>query len=294
MMNIKNEQLPLKMEHSQIAEYQIETFVTQHSAHPIPIAAQEDRTLLSFAQQRLWFLDQLEGVNTAYNVPVALQLTGKLNSSALEHSLHELVHRHDLLRTTFPSVAGHPQAVIQATDIVSLTIIDLQALTAQERVQKREYLIHEFISRPFNLAEGPLMRTTLLQLAPQEHILLITLHQIIFDNTSIKILISECAELYQAFCQQKPSPLPPLPIQYADFAVWQRRQFTKTSLATQLSYWKQQLAGVPSLLTLPTDYPRPPVQQFQGTSYQFHFNPALTQALNTLSQQHQVTLFTTL
>jgi len=294
MMNIKNEQLPLKMEHSQIAEYQTKTFVTQRSAHPIPIAAQEDRTLLASAQQRLWFLDQLEGVNTAYNVPVALQLTGKLNTAALEHSLHELVHRHDLLRTTFPSVAGYPQAVIQATDIASLTIIDLQALTAQERVQKREYLIHEFISRPFNLAEWPLMRTTLLQLAPQEHILLITFHQLIFDNTSIEILIAECAALYQAFCQQKLSPLPPLPIQYADFAVWQRQQFTETSLATQLSYWKQQLADVPSLLTLPTDYPRPPVQSFQGTSYQFHFNPALIQALNTLSQQHQVTLFTTL
>jgi amino acid adenylation domain-containing protein len=248
---------------------------------------------LSFAQQRLWFIDLLEPGNSAYNFPVALRLKGPLNVMALEQSVNEIVKRHEALRTTFATVDGRPAQVITRTLTVRLPIVNLQELPECEREAEVRRLAIEEAQRPFNLAQGPLLRVTLLRLAEEEHVGLLTMHHIVSDGWSTGILIREMAVLYEAFSDGRSSPLPELPIQYADFAHWQRRWLQGEVLETQLTYWKRQLLGA-SPLELPTDHLRPAVQTFRGSLQSLLLPRKVGEGLRALGRQQGSTLFMTL
>jgi amino acid adenylation domain-containing protein len=248
---------------------------------------------LSFAQERLWFLDQLEPDSSAYNVPLALRLSGHLNLAALERSMGEMLRRHEVLRTTFAAINEQPVQVISSPGAFTLPFIDLSALPGEQREAKARELAGEEAFLPFDLAAGPLLRATLLQLDTWEYMLLLTVHHIISDRWSMGIFYRELSALYEAFSMGKTSPLPDLPIQYADFAVWQKEWLRGEVLEKQLMFWKEQLDGV-SPLELPTDRPRPAVQTFHGATKTFAFPKGLTEALQKLSRKEGVTLFMTL
>jgi len=272
--------------------------VTRSALPPILAAPREKDLPLSFAQQRLWFLNQLEPNSSAYNIPAAYRLTGHLNLNALEQSLNEIIRRHEILRTTFASTEVELKQVISSNIALTLPIIDLQELPPDEKESKAQQIATEAAQQPFDLTTSSLFsslfRAQLLCLSDQEHILLLNFHHIIFDGWSFNIFFQELTTLYQAFSTDQPSPLPKLPVQYADFAHWQREWLQGEVLESQLNYWKQQLSGSLPVLQLPTDYPRPPVQTYPGAYQTLELSPDLTQALQTLSQQEGVTLYMTL
>src|SRR6185503_8910097 len=202
---------------------------------------------LSYAQQRLWFLDQLEPDSPFYNVPASIYLKGELDSDALAQSLSEIARRHEVLRTSFPSVDGQPVQLIALPAPMSLPVIDLQTLTEESRAAVVRQLAIDDATRPFDLAHGPVWRATLLRLAQHEHALLLTMHHIATDLLSLGILVQELTTLYEAYSRKEASPLPELPIQYADFAVWQREWLSGAVLEEQMSYWREQLTGAPTL-----------------------------------------------
>ena len=249
---------------------------------------------LSLAQQRLWFIDQVQPGNIAYNIYQPIRLAGQLNVVSLKQSLKEVVRRHDVLRTTFITEDGRPVQIIAAAMTLTLPVVDLQNLPLNDREAEVLRLVNEEPQRPFDLAKGPLLRVTLLKLAAAEYALLFTVHHIIADAWSIGIFISELAALYEAFDARKPSPLPKLPIQYVDYAVWEQQQLQGKALETQLNYWRQRLGGQLPVLGLPTAQPRSEVQTFRGATCRFDLSPNLYQALQKLSYQANVTLFTTL
>ena len=259
----------------------------------IPRIVNRDSVPLSFAQQRLWFLDQLEPDNPLYNVPTALRLSGKLNVELLRRSLDAIVARHEALRTTFVPLDGSPVQVIGACRPVELTVIDLAHGPASEREAELRLALKEESRRPFDLSADLMLRATLARLDRDEHVLLLVMHHIASDGWSREILFHELAVLYGAFAEGKPDPLPELPIQYADFAVWQRERLQGKILEAQLSYWKQQLSAVP-VLELPTDRPRPPVQTYRGERRSFSLSKALSGELKALSRREGATLFMTL
>jgi amino acid adenylation domain-containing protein len=259
----------------------------------IPVSRDEDLPL-SFAQQRLWFLHQLSPDSTAYNLLEALRLEGALNLVALEQSLTELIRRHEILRTTFPMVDGKPVQRIAPPSTVTWQIEDLQGLSTEEQTAQFRQMAIAAALKPFDLAGEPLVQFTLLKLSPYSYILLLKMHHIIYDGWSLSIFFGELSQLYEAFTQGLPSPLAELPIQYADFAVWQRQWLTGEVLDRQLNYWREQLAGLTPILELSTDYPRPPVQTFQGGVECFQLDRHLTQRLKQLSQESDATLFMTL
>ncbi|MCV3211987.1 amino acid adenylation domain-containing protein [Plectonema radiosum NIES-515] len=249
---------------------------------------------LSFAQERLWFLYQLDPKNTSYNISSALQLDGQLNIAALERAIQEIQQRHEVLRTTFKVIDGVPFQVIAFAATLSLPILKLDQMAPEEQFAWVECQITEEARKPFDLSTDSLLRVNLLKLAEHSHVLQITVHHIIADVWSIGIFIQELTALYEAFCQRKLSPLPELPIQYADFAQWQRQWLSGEVLESQLNYWKQQLAGAPALLELPTDRNRPAVQTGRGSSETFELSAELTQQIKHLSQLSGSTLFMTL
>ncbi|HID62186.1 MAG TPA: non-ribosomal peptide synthetase, partial [Anaerolineae bacterium] len=258
---------------------------------PVP----RDRDLpLSFAQQRLWFLDQLEPGSPFYNIPTAVRLTGPLDVAALEQTLNEIVRRHEALRTTFETVDGRARQVIAPELTVPLPVTDLTDLPEAEREAEALQLASQEAQRPFDLARGPLLQARLLRLGGEDHVALLTMHHIVSDGWSMGILIQEIAALYEAFSNGRPSPLQELPIQYADFAHWQREWLQGETLEAQLSYWKQQLDGSPPLLELPTDRPRPAVQSFRGRTQAFALPKDLSRAIKDLGHQEGTTLFMTL
>ena len=249
---------------------------------------------LSFAQQRLWFVEQLQPNTPWYNVPAAVRMTGTLHVRAMEQSLNEIMKRHETLRTTFATVEGQPVQRILPHLTLPLPVVDLEALTASERETEVQQRAREEAQRPFDLAQGPLLRATLLRLADDEHVFLLTMHHIISDGWSLGVFMRELATLYAAYASGKPSPLPSLPIQYADFAVWQREWLRGDVLETQLAYWKERLSGPLPTLELPTDRRRPAVQGFRGAKHSMVLSKSLTAALTTLSRGQGVTLFMTL
>jgi amino acid adenylation domain-containing protein/FkbM family methyltransferase len=261
---------------------------------PMARASREGHLPLSFAQQRLWFIDQLEPDNPFYNIPTAFRLTGQLNVAALEKTLNEIVRRHEVLRTSFATVDGQPVQVIADPEQLSLPIEDLASLTEEEREAEAQRLAGQEAQRIFDLSSGPLVRARLLRLAKTEHVVLFTMHHIVSDGWSTGVLISEVAALYKAFSAGQASPLPEPGIQYADFSVWQRAWLTGAVLDRQLSYWKQQLGGTLPVLELPTDYPRPSVYSHRGGQFQFTLSKEVSEALKELSKQERVTLFMTL
>ncbi|MEH2081256.1 MAG: amino acid adenylation domain-containing protein [Nostoc sp.] len=249
---------------------------------------------LSFAQQRLWFFNQLEPNNSFYNISHALRLTGSLNVIALEQTLNEIVQRHEILRTSFMTVEGQPVQAVEPTLNFTLSVVDLRHFSQVDQEAEVLRLAAEKAQQPFNLAKAPLFRTTLLQLSELEQVLLFTMHHIIFDDWSMMILIKEVVAVYEAFNFGYHSPLLELPIQYADFAVWQQQWLQGDELQTQLSYWKQQLNGAPSIINLPIDRPRPVIQTYRGAKQSLMLPQSLTQKLKEFSQQEGVTLFMTL
>src|SRR5499426_2139556 len=250
----------------------------------IPRRTTGDSIPLSFAQQRLWFLDKYEPNLSVYNVPSALRLSGELDRDALKQTLNEIVRRHEVLRTTFSMVEGEPLQVISPSLAVSLPMVNLTDRSESEREDEARRLATEEARRPFDLSEGPLVRLMLLRLAENEHVLLLTMHHIVSDGWSMGVLHHELSVLYEAFSRSQPSSLPELPIQYADYAVWQREWFQGEVLDGQLSYWKKQLEDIPAVLNLATDRPRPPVQSFQGKSEIIELSKEVTEGLKALSR----------
>ena len=248
---------------------------------------------LSFAQQRLWFLDQLEPGTSFYSIPAAVQMSGRLDHEALKRALNEIVRRHEVLRTRFTTEGGVAQQIVAAEMELELEIIDLQEFGAEEREALAASLMQEEAQRPFDLSVGPLLRVKLLQLGETEQVVLLTMHHIVSDGWSMGVLIGEVAALYEAYREGRESPLPELAIQYGDFAVWQREWLQGEVLEQQLSYWRQQLAALP-VLELPTDGARPAVQSYRGAHHSFRLAPELAAGLKELSQQEGVTLYMTL
>ena len=325
-------ELPLRshFENPTIAELalSIETARRKSVAPPIKPISRQENLPLSFAQQRLWFLCQLEPDSPYYNIPAAVRLTGSLNIDALQQSLNDILHRHETLRTAFPTVDGQPTQQIHSVNLLPLSIIDLSNIPESVREIRVKELAKFEAMQPFKLDNSPLLRVKLLHLSDTEHVILFTLHHIIADGWSIGVLLRELGILYE----EKTSPPSPLltkergvpqdgvslesspvkerdvpqdgvkfinslselPIQYADFAVWQREWLQGEVLENQLNYWQKQLQDAPNLLELPTDYPRPAVRSLRGDSYTFQISLELSTALKRLSQQSSCTLFMTL
>ncbi|HEY1351601.1 MAG TPA: amino acid adenylation domain-containing protein [Ktedonobacteraceae bacterium] len=249
---------------------------------------------LTFAQEQVWFLLQLDPHNLAYNAQAIIELHGRLNLQALGRSLDEIVRRHEILRTTFEEGEGRPQQVIHASARASLLVIDLEALPAAARTRRGEQMVQAAVRRPFVLTRLPLVRWLLVRLDAATAWLLHVEHHFVHDGWSFMVFVRELVALYQAFGTGQPSPLPALPIQFADFACWQRQWMQGEVLAGQLAYWKQRLAGSPALLRLPTDHPRPPLQSSRGSALRLELAPSLYTALKALSRQEGCTLFMTM
>ena len=258
---------------------------------PMP---RDNKIPLSFAQQRLWFLHQLSPESQSYNMLDALRLEGVLDIVALEKSLSELVRRHEILRTTFPTVDGEAIQQIADPTPLKLPIDDLQGLSATEQMAQIQQQVQSLAAQSFDLVSQPPVQFALLKLSEAEHVLLLKMHHIIYDGWSLNIFFGELSQLYAAFSEGLPSPLPELPIQYADFALWQRQWLTGEVLESQLNYWQEQLAGVPPVLGLPSDRSRPPIQSFRGGAECFRLDQQLTQRLKQFSQESETTLFMTL
>ncbi|MFZ5917841.1 MAG: amino acid adenylation domain-containing protein, partial [Chloroflexota bacterium] len=264
------------------------------SEPPIVPVPREGDLPLSFAQQRLWFLDQLEPNSPSYNIPMAVRLSGALDVVALEGALNEILRRHELLRTVFPSQGGKPTQSILSERIVTLPLEDLSGLPETEREIEALQRATEEARRPFDLGRGPLLRARLLRLADAEHIALLTMHHIISDGWSMGVLLREMGQLYRALVAGQASPLPELAVQYADFSHWQRAWLQGEALQAQLDYWKEQLSGSPPMLELPTDRSRPAVQSANGAHITFNLPQELTGAIQAFGQREGATLFMTL
>lgn len=261
------------------------------SLPPIVPVARDRELPLSFSQQRLWFLEQLKPGDPVYHSFQALLITGPLDVRAVELSLNEIIRRHEVLHTVFDTVGGRPVQRVEPFTPMSLRSMNLSEVLQEERSPALEQLAAEESQRPFDLLRGPLIRALLVVLGQQEHALLLTLHHIVSDAWSMGILCREMPALYEAFAGGAPVSLPVLPIQYADFAVWQREHLQGEVLDAQLSYWSKQLANVSSVLELPSDRRRPEVASFRGARVMFEWKKELTQQLKTLSQREGVTLF---
>jgi amino acid adenylation domain-containing protein len=247
---------------------------------------------LSFAQQRLWFLNQLEQESAFYNVPTAVALSGPLDVEALGRSLREMVRRHEVLRTSFQVVGGEPVQVVTPADEfeLALPVYDLTHLAEFERETELKRRAREEGQKPFDLTRAPLLRTTLLRLSEEEHTLLLTVHHIASDDWSTGIFFRELHALYEAYTAGRESPLEELPVQYADYAVWQRGRLQGEALERQLTYWRKQLGGA-ATLELPTDYARPAVRTYRGELEIFSLSTELSQQLKALCQREGVTLY---
>ncbi|HBL31656.1 MAG TPA: non-ribosomal peptide synthetase, partial [Acidobacteria bacterium] len=256
----------------------------------LPRTAEAVDLPLSFAQQRLWLIDQLEG-GALYNMPLALRAGGELSVAVLEQVLTEVVRRHEVLRTVFPDDGGQPRQVILPPAPPALALVDLTALRPELREPEALARLAAEALRPFSLAQGPLLRAGLWRLAADEHLLLLNLHHIVGDGWSLGVLVREVTDLYTAFAAGRPSPLPELPVQYADFAAWQRNRLSGEALEGEIRFWRDRLAGAPPLLELPTDRPRPAVQSFHGATRPVSLPPELAAALGALSRREGATLF---
>src|SRR5215211_2833432 len=244
----------------------------------------------SLAQQRLWLLQQLEPEDTSYNIHRAIRVKGSLDVGALQKALGAIVARQEALRTTFAVVDGTPLQVISPALEVPLPVEDLSSLPGVEREEAVQQWVHEAERKPFDLELGPLFRAGLLRLGEEEHVLLVTMHHVVSDGWSLGVFWRELGALYGAFVRGEPSPLEEPPVQYADYALWQRQWLTGEVLEEQLGYWKDQLAELP-VLELPTDHPRPAVQTHRGARRSLTLPESLTRSLKELSRQEGTTLF---
>ncbi|MFD2169309.1 amino acid adenylation domain-containing protein [Tumebacillus lipolyticus] len=288
-------QLPLDVlfESPRVADLALQVENLMHTssasqAQPIVTVPRDEDLALSFAQQRLYVMDQIMSDKTAYNMPYAVRLTGLLDVDALERSIEQIVSRHEALRTTFLERDGQPMQSIAPAAWKRLTLIDLSGLPEAEKGGELKRLVQEEAERPFDLQKGPLMRALLVKRSAVEHVLMLSFHHIVFDGWSAGVFIRELTALYAG------GELPSLPVQYADYAAWQREWLTGAVLQEQLDYWKGQLGGELPLLELPTDRPRPPVQTYRGALAHFEMDQALTADLKAFSHQQHASLFMTL
>ncbi|MFL6196133.1 MAG: amino acid adenylation domain-containing protein [Thermoanaerobaculia bacterium] len=261
------------------------------AAPPLLPVPREGALPLSFAQQRLWFVDQLEPGSPLYNMPGALRIEGPLDGAVLARSLREIVRRHEALRTVFEGSDAAPVQVILPAAPFPLPVVDLAGLPEGAREALALALIQEEAGRPFDLTRGPLLRGLLLRLAGEDHAVALTLHHIAGDGWSLGILVREIAALYPAFAAGRPSPLPELPVQYADYAVWQRSWLRGEVLEGEIAYWRGQLAGLPPLLELPTDRPRPAARGYRGAARPLRLPAGLTRQAEALARREGATLF---
>jgi amino acid adenylation domain-containing protein len=290
-------ELPLRLlfEFPSVAAFaeQMAAIRKDHLATPPPfeLVSREEDLPLSFAQQRLWFLDRLEPGCYAYNMPGAVRISGSLDQAALEKSLDEIVRRHETLRTTLPLRGGKPVQAIAAPAPLNLPVTDLRELPLPEREAQLDEIMTREAHEPFDLARGPLLRIKLVRQADDEHVLLVTMHHIVSDGWSLELFLRELATLYQAYTEGAESPLPQLPIQYADFASWQRNWLKDEKLGSLLGYWVQQLKGAPPVLELPNDHLRPASRSYNGAKQSVMLPQSLTDELKRLSREQGVTLF---
>ena len=259
---------------------------------PLRAVAREAAGLpLSYAQQRLWFLAQMEPESSFYNMPMAVRMSGKLNLEALERSLAEVIRRHESLRTSFSTLDEQPVQLIAEAVSLSMPLIDLSHLDEAEREARLKQEARAEAGRGFDLREPPLLRVRMLRLAQDEHVLLLTMHHIISDGWSMGVLVREVGALYEAYERGEESPLEELEVQYGDYAVWQRERLKGEELERELGYWREQLRGAPAVLELPTDRVRPPVQTYRGARQSALIPLKLVEALKTLSRREEVTFF---
>jgi FkbH-like protein len=249
---------------------------------------------LSYAQQRLWFLDQLDPGSHIYNMPAAMRLSGPMNLAALERSVNEVIRRHETLRTTFRQAEGQPVQVIAPGLTLSMPVYDLSGWPEGQREQEIRLMAKQEARRPFDLATGPLLRATVLRVAEEEHVAFFTMHHIVGDGWSLGLLVQEIATLYAAYAEGASSPLEELPIQYADYAVWQREWLQGEALDAQLAYWRDKLKGAKPRIEMPTDYPRPRQQSYRGARQTIVLPKALVNSLKALSNRRNVTLYVTM
>ncbi len=296
-----NVELPLKalFEDATIENLvlQIEVHRAQGPADEVPAIVSVDRSqdlALSFSQQRLWFLDQLQPGGSFYNIPTALKLKGRLNLEALKNSINLLVSRHEVFRTTFADEGGKPVQIIADNLELELNLEDLSALKSDEAEKEIRKIAQSEAAFAFNLATGPLIRVRMLKVSDEEHVIIFTLHHIISDGWSMGIMISEIAVSYAAFCTNENPQLPALPVQYADYAAWQRAWLQGDVLEKQLNYWKDKIGIDPPVLELPIDHPRPAVQTFSGNSVTHEIPAELAQKIKQLCAREGVTPFMTL
>ncbi|HEY2232001.1 MAG TPA: amino acid adenylation domain-containing protein, partial [Candidatus Angelobacter sp.] len=269
-----------------------ERLLQSHSAHPpLRKVSRPAEIPLSFAQQRLWFLDQLQPGSRAYNVPLAVRLKGILPAKVMERVFEELVRRHEALRTTFEAVEGVARQVIVPPSKFSLPLTDLSSLPQENRETEALRLTRAETDKPFDLGRGPLLRAHLLRLAEQDHLLLLTMHHIVTDGWSMGIIMQEIARLYEAYLKNEDPGLPELGIQYADYAIWQREWLQGETLERQLAYWEKQLANLPHVHGLALDRPRPAVQTFQGAEYTVEVEQATVEAIKKIAINAQMTFF---
>jgi amino acid adenylation domain-containing protein len=263
---------------------------------PVPIepVPRDAELPLSFAQQRIWFQEELTSGTSAFHIPLAVRLSGRLNVAALEQTFDEVMRRHESMRTSFPLKDGRPVQLISPPSRLSIMTVDLSRLPEGEREAVARRAAEAAFARPFNVQAGPLARVTLIRYSEEEHTVFCTLHHLVSDGWSKGVLVKEVSALYTAFSQAEPSPLPELAIQYADFAAWQRQQLQGEAFEKELGYWKEHLEGAPPLLQLATDRPRPPVQTYRGAAEPVVLSPRLTESIKALSLKRGATQFMTL
>ena len=278
-----------------IAEYSGSELAKQRAPEISRLSEQDKQhSALAFAQQRLWFLSQLEGQNATYLISGAVQLTGQLTVEVLERVFTELVRRHEALRTTFIEVDGHPVARLLPQQDFKITQVSVEQQGPAEQAIAIHQLISQETNRPFDLTRDVLLRVVLIRKTATSHVMIMTLHHIISDEWSMAMLQHEVVELYHAYLKKLPSPLTELPLQYSDYASWQRNWFTRERLADQMTYWVEQLRGAPALLELPTDHARPAIASYQGKTFSFSIAASSMDGVRSLTQAAGATLFMTL
>jgi amino acid adenylation domain-containing protein len=254
----------------------------------------DERIILSFGQERLWFLYQMDPANPFYNLNTAARLTGLLDVGALERSINEIISRHEILRTRYQVIDGQPFGVVDPALKLTIEVTDLLKLPEHDRESEALKISAEYFQQPFDLGQGPLIRASVLKLGERNYLLLLSMHHIIFDGWSIGILFRELATLYESYSAQKPCSLSELPLQYSDFAFWQKQWLQGEALKNHLAFWKDYLSGVNTILDLHTDHPRPAVQSFRGARQSFRIPGNVLESIKSLAQQERATLFAAL
>jgi hypothetical protein len=266
----------------------------RQAAYAPPISRRHpsiSRPPLSFEQQRLWFLQQLDPNNASYNIPLSVRFRGALNVAVLRRALSEVVRRHEILRTSFEDIDGQPMQIISPAQPVNFPVVDLRELPEQERAEQVARHRRREVQTQFDLAIGPLWRAKLLRVGTEEHLALFTMHHAISDGWSMNVLVNELGQLYDAFAAGRPSPLEELPVQYADYAIWQREWLQGEVLQTQLDYWRSQLADAPADLHLPTDRPAPATRTTAAALLEFTIPPEVGARIKEICRNEEATLF---